>query len=90
MRDKSKCFYKNETYNKMDQLKASQLVGTCNGHCYCAEGIDEDPAEFKCASLDCPEFFGYSQHSGSSKKCKKNNFSLELDIKFSFRCYAVR
>lgn len=41
------------------------MVGTCNVNCLCADG-DDDPAEFVCAVVDCPEFFnGYNP----SKKC---------------------
>lgn len=69
-RDLKKCFYKNETYNIREQLNEIYTKGSCNVGCYCAEGHSEEmPAEFMCASLDCPEVFGYEREEESMKKC---------------------
>lgn len=65
-RNASKCYYKDEVYELRDNLKESQLAGTCNGNCFCSEPRGKKPAEFVCAHIDCPEFFG--DHD-PSKKC---------------------
>lgn len=65
-RNASKCYYKDEVYELRENLKESQLAGTCNGNCFCSEPRGERPAEFVCAHIDCPEFF--NDHD-PSKKC---------------------
>lgn len=57
-RDGNKCHYKNETFNPRDTLDHSKLAGICSGQCYCREKQDSSIAEFECAHIDCPEFFG--------------------------------
>jgi hypothetical protein len=70
LRDLKKCYYKNETYNIREQLPERHTTGSCNVGCYCSEGHADDlPAEFMCASLDCPEEFGYQREEESMKKC---------------------
>jgi hypothetical protein len=51
-----------------EPLRQTQLAGTCNGHCSCTEPRDSSPAEFVCAHIDCPEFFG-NEYDDQSRKC---------------------
>ncbi|CAO1429760.1 unnamed protein product [Diamesa hyperborea] len=57
-RDGNKCHYKNQTFNPRETLDHSKLKGICSGQCYCREKQDDNIAEFECAHIDCPEFFG--------------------------------
>lgn len=67
-RDTNKCYYKDEVYEIRENLKPSQLAGTCNGNCICSEPRDGRPAEFVCANIDCPDFF---HGNDPSRKCIK-------------------
>lgn len=67
-RDINKCYYKSEVLNVTEYLKSSNLGGLCSAACHCQEGVDGTRADFKCAHVDCPEFF--NEHE-PEKNCIK-------------------
>lgn len=55
-RDGNKCYFRGNIYDAGARLaKADQEVNSCSPACFCSN--DTKPASFKCASIDCPEFF---------------------------------
>lgn len=56
-RDGNKCYFNGNIYEAGAKLApADQEVHSCSPACFCANFTE--PASFRCASIDCPEFFG--------------------------------
>ncbi|KAJ6647708.1 hypothetical protein Bhyg_02931, partial [Pseudolycoriella hygida] len=58
--DSNKCHYKGRSYNVSEKVMESDSP-PCSPACHCSEGYDGIRPLFRCASVDCPENFGFEE-----------------------------
>jgi len=89
--DSSKCHYKGRAYNISDNVLDSDSP-ICSRACHCSGGYDGSKPSFRCASVDCPENFGFEAEPGCvlqyslDKCCHADKVCGEEKVKELAKC----
>uniref|UniRef100_A0A182INM4 VWFC domain-containing protein n=1 Tax=Anopheles atroparvus TaxID=41427 RepID=A0A182INM4_ANOAO len=69
--DNEKCYYNGKTYNIDESVPDAEVAQFCSVLCYCRAA--KPFAKFRCAHIDCPEFFHRFDYDNCLRKYKKNS-----------------
>jgi len=89
--DSSKCHYKGRSYNISENVMDSDSP-PCSQACHCSGGYDGSKPSFRCASVDCPENFGFEPEPGCmlqyslDKCCHASKICGEDKVKELAKC----
>jgi len=56
--DKTKCHYNGKAYSPGEQAMHAPDADACSPHCTCQEAHGDEPADWACATPECPEHLG--------------------------------
>ncbi|XP_058124638.1 uncharacterized protein LOC131285394 [Anopheles ziemanni] len=69
--DNEKCYFNGKTYKISDSLPNEEVAQFCSALCYCQAA--EPFAQFRCAHVDCAEFFHRFDHENCIRTYKKGS-----------------
>ncbi|KFB37558.1 AGAP011183-PA-like protein [Anopheles sinensis] len=69
--DNEKCYFNGKTYKISEKLPDEEVAQFCTALCYCAAA--EPFATFRCAHIDCAEFFQPFDHENCLRTYKKSS-----------------
>ncbi|XP_055629551.1 uncharacterized protein LOC129770623 [Toxorhynchites rutilus septentrionalis] len=69
--DNSKCYFNGNTYALSEQIPSEKVNPFCSALCYCRSGTPF--AQFRCAHVDCAEFFQRFDYDNCVRTYKPNS-----------------
>lgn len=92
---KDKCYYDGQAYDLGRSLENDKgPYQHCQASCTCIQSYNSEFSSFRCAHIDCPEFFGYSLKPGQhcirqykSDRCCSTGEICDEEVDKLSRCY---